>query len=93
MRAGQIGTLEGCCAVAAVACPLNGTENDEILRFFEVVAGEVDEFPTGGARAMWSPEALRSKDAEAAEYELRVRNEVQNACSVLQQRLEAELQR
>jgi hypothetical protein len=93
MRAGQIGTLEGCCGVAAVAWPLNEPELDEILRTFEAVASEVDEFPTGGARDLWSPEALRIKDAEATEYELRVRNTVQNACSLLQERLETKLQR
>jgi hypothetical protein len=93
MCAGQIGMLEGCCGVAAVAWPSNEPELGEILRTFEAVASEVDEFPTGETRELWSPEALRIKDAEAAEFEFRGRDTVQNACGLLPERLEAELQR
>jgi hypothetical protein len=91
MVSGYIGTFEGCSAVAAVGYPLDEPELDEILRVFRGVASETDELPTGETRHLWSPEALRIKDGEAAEYEQRVRRIVQNACHQLESYLRTEL--
>jgi hypothetical protein len=50
-----------------------------------------DRVPTSETRHLWSPEVLRIKDAEAAQYEHRVRSMVQNACQQLERYLTAEL--
>ena len=91
MVSGNIGTFEGCSAVAAVGYPLDEPELDEILSTFRGVASETDELPTCETRHLWSPEALRIKDAEAAEYEHRVRSIVQSACQQLERYFTAEL--
>jgi len=88
---GAIGVLDGCSAIASVGFPLNEPELDEALRFFVIVAGETDELPTGDARELWAPEALQVKDAEAADYERRVRSDVYDACRRLTQLLEVEV--
>jgi hypothetical protein len=87
---GHISTFAGCSAIAGVAFPLDEPELNLILRTFEVVAGETDEFPTGETRKLWHPELLKAKDAEATDYENRIRSEVQNACRQLKECLEAE---
>jgi hypothetical protein len=87
---GYISNLAGCSAIAGVAFPLDEPELNVTLRTFEVVAGETDEFPTGETRKLWHPELLKVKDAEATDYENRIRSEVQNACRQLKRYLEAE---
>jgi hypothetical protein len=91
MVSGHIGTFEGCSAVAAVGYPLDEPELEEILSTFRGVASETDALPTSETRHLWSPEVLRIKDAEAAQYEHRVRSMVQNACQQLERYLTAEL--
>ena len=91
MLSGQIATLEGCCAVAAVASPLNEPELNELLLTFEGVASEVDELPSAITRDLWSPEALITEDAKAAEYENRIRGSVRDACVRIQSYLQAQL--
>lgn len=85
---GTIGILDGCAAIASVAFPLNEPELDEALRFFVIVAGETEEFPSGETRRLWAAEALKSKDTEASDYERRVRSDVNDACDRLKQLLE-----
>ncbi len=86
---GTIGILDGCAAIASVAFPLNEPELNDALRFFAIVAGEADEFPSGETRRLWAPEALKAKDKEAGDYERRVRSDVNDACRRLKQLLEA----
>jgi len=91
MLTGDISTFEGCCAVACVAWPLNDESLEQDLGIFTAVADEVEDFPTGETRNLWSPEALKRKDAEAEDYERRVKGTVQDACQRLKAALEAEL--
>jgi hypothetical protein len=88
--AGEVSTVDGSFAIANVAFELPEPELTEVVRTFEIVAGECDEFPTGETRFLWAPEALKIVDAQAQDYERRVRNEVQNACLLLKNLLEAE---
>jgi hypothetical protein len=59
--------------MAAVSFPLDERELADILCTFDVVAGEVDDLPTVDTRHLWSAEALKEKDLEAAEYEQRMK--------------------
>ena len=43
------------------------------------VASETDDIPFGDQREYWAADALRNKDAEAAEYLARVRRRVETA--------------
>jgi hypothetical protein len=52
---------------------------DEIIDTFVGVASEVDDLPIGSEREQWSAEALKAKDAEAADYRERVRGAVEEA--------------
>lgn len=52
---------------------------DEIMNTFIGVASEVDDFPIGSEREHWAVDALRSKDAEAADYRERVRAVVEES--------------
>jgi hypothetical protein len=49
----------------------------------------VTSSPAGEARFLWAPEALKIADAQAQDYERRVRNEVENACLLLKKLLES----
>jgi hypothetical protein len=93
MLSGQIGILEGCSAVAAVGWPLNEPTLDDILRTFEGVATERDEFPNATSRHLWEQEALKVEDAKTADYERRIRDSVQNACVRLEGYLQSQLRR
>ena len=83
----KIKTFDGCQAIASVSFPLDEGELVDILRTFDAVASEVAEMPTGDTRYLWVDEALKKKDLEAAEYERRIRSEVETACRLLQERL------
>lgn len=87
----DIRTFDGCEAIAAVSFALDERELADILRTFEVAAGEVDDLPTGDPRLLWVAEALKGKDLQAAEYEQRIRGEVETACRLLEKRLVAQL--
>jgi hypothetical protein len=88
---GDIGTFEGCSAIVSVAFPLNEPELNEALRFFEIVAGETDDLPTGETRKLWAPEALEARDGNAADYERKIRSDFHDACRLLKHLLEAEI--
>jgi hypothetical protein len=91
MLSGRVAILEGCAAVAAVAWPLDESRLDEILRPFAAVASEMDAFPTGATRDLWSPEALAIEDAKAADYARRMGGSVKDACIRLEELLRADL--
>lgn len=46
---------------------------DDIMDIFVGIASEVDDLPLGSEREDWAVAALKSKDAEAADYRERVR--------------------
>lgn len=52
---------------------------DEIMDTFVGVASEVDDLPIGCEREHWAVAALKSKDAEAADYRERVRAVVEDS--------------
>lgn len=52
---------------------------DEIMDTFVGVASEVDDLPIGCEREHWAVAALKSKDAEAADYREQVRAVVEDS--------------
>ncbi len=90
MLSGHIGIFEGRFAIANLSIPLDRAELEDVLRFFTIIAGEADDFPMGEVRKLWDSEALRIKDAEAADYERRIRTDVLDACYRLRNYLEAD---
>lgn len=91
MLSGDIGPLEGCDVAAAVAYRLDGSDLTGPLLTLKIIADEMDEFPAGETRLLWSPEILRTKDAEAADYGRRVRSLIEDACRILENQLRADL--
>ncbi|MFN7922078.1 MAG: CPCC family cysteine-rich protein [Bryobacteraceae bacterium] len=85
IKAGRIGVLDGCSAIAATAWPLNlEGPLEDVVRHFTGVAGEIDDFPSGNTRDLWDAVPLAEKDAELREYERRVRSSVLNDCQQLE---------
>ena len=67
--------LLACCELAAMRSQLHCLP-DSILDTFVAVASEVDDLPIGSERQLWSSEVRRNLDAEAREYQERVRGVV-----------------
>ena len=71
--------------------PLGELPYWEHLRFFDIIAGEVDEFPLGEVRKDWAADALAAADRQFAEYEARMFDQITVACSSLTEALLPEL--
>jgi hypothetical protein len=58
----------------------SSTEHDNDVLVFVGIDSESDHFPLGDVRRHWSAEALKAKDEELKNYELRVRERAFRAC-------------
>jgi len=77
---GERGVIEGCAAMAMFVYCLGSDELNERMRIFECVAIETEDLPVGPVRELWALGALARMDAEAADYEARVRDAVFEGC-------------
>lgn len=79
---GDYDPLLACRDLADLRGRLPGV-TDDVMNTFIGVASEVDDLPIGTEREHWAPEALRSKDIEAADYRERVKDAVAKALQEL----------
>ena len=79
---GKLGIVAGARELARLRFDI-GTEHDSDFKFFVGVDSETDHLPLGDARSRWTPEALKTKDAELAAYESRVRQPAYQNCRKL----------
>ena len=63
-------------------------DHDADFMIFAVIDSETDHLPVGWERKNWSPEALKNKDQEIAEFESVCKEEAFKACRTLIQRLD-----
>jgi hypothetical protein len=89
--AGELGVLEGCVELAAIADGVvPAWFDDPDFSVFGAVASEADDIPLGAARQQWQGEALTRRNALASEYSARVRDQVLRACESVIARFSAD---
>jgi hypothetical protein len=72
---GELDPLVACRDLAALRTGLLNVP-ESTFDTFVAVASEIDDIPVGRARQHWAPDALKTKDAEAADYRARVKGAV-----------------
>ena len=85
--AGDLDPLQACRDMAILRTHIPSVPREAIDAII-AVASEVDDLPLGVEREQWSEEALKAKDAEAAEYRARVGTVVRNAMKEIVDALE-----
>jgi hypothetical protein len=87
MVAGRTDLLPGCRQIVDLRSRLPKADlTDADLIEVVAVESELDDIPTGPARAHWAPEALAEKDAQAAAYLEKSKAGILRACRALAQK-------
>jgi hypothetical protein len=87
MVAGRTDLLPGCRKIVDLRSRLAKADlTDPDIMEIVAVESELDDIPTGPARAHWSPEALAEKDAQAAAYLDKSKPGILRACRSLSQK-------
>jgi hypothetical protein len=80
--AGELDPLLACREMAVLRTRLPSVP-DSVMDTFVGVASEVDDLPLRSDRQHWAPAALNARDAEAADYRVRVKDVVLTAMKEL----------
>jgi hypothetical protein len=84
MVAGEVELLEGCREIVSLRSSLKEPElYDPDLLAMVGVESELDDVPTGAARALWDTEALTDKDRKKDRYLQSVRDSLIDNCLAL----------
>jgi hypothetical protein len=89
---GEIGVIAGsrklCDYRAGMYRIADGYLDVEYFTTFESLASETDHLPVDWERKNWSDEALKKKDVEIAEFDVKAKERIFEACLVLIRRYE-----